>query len=168
MEENTSTDATGGSPEGTTPSANTQPGKDEINIILQTVEEGLFFLNSDFELDAEYSDALEGIIDQKVIAGQSFLDILTNRVPENIINNSIEFLNLLFREDLDNETLGELNPLKRVEFHFENRWGLWTSSKFLSFRFKRVEDSSKIQRVVCTIRDTTKGFERSQHYQDHI
>ena len=149
MEENTSTDATGGNPEGTTPSANAQPGKDEISIILQTLEEGLFFLNSDFELDADYSDALEGIIDQKVVAGQSFFNILTNRVPENVINNSIEFLNLLFREDLDNDTLRELNPLKRVEFHFENRWGLWTSSKFLSFRFKRVEDDSKIQRGDC-------------------
>ena len=109
MEENTSTEATGANPDGTTPSANAQSGKDEINIILQTVEEGLFFLNSDFELDADYSDALEGIIDQKVIAGQSFFDILTNRVPENVINNSIEFLNLLFREDLDNEDQRKFN-----------------------------------------------------------
>ena len=157
MEENTLTEATGANPERTTASTDAPPGKDEKSIILQTLEEGLFFFNSDFKLDADYSDALEGIIDQKVTAGQSFFAILTNRVPENIINNSTEFLNLLFREDLDDEALEELNPLNRVEFHFENRWGLWTSSKFLSFRFKRVKDASKIKRVVCTVRDITKA-----------
>ena len=156
MEENISTSEIEENLEGEMPPEKTDSPKNEKNIILQTVEEGLFFLNSDFELESEYSDALEGIIDQKVTAGQSFLDIFSNRVPENIINNLEEYLNLLFREDLDDDTLEELNPLSRVEFHFENRWGLWTSSKFLSFRFKRIERDTKIKRVICTVKDITK------------
>ncbi len=139
------------------PTSNKKPLNNEKNIILQTVEEGLFFLNSDFEIEEEFSDALEGIIDQKVTAGQSFIDVLTKRVPENIINNSLEFMNLLFREDLDDDTLEELNPLNRVEFHFENRWGLWTSSKFLSFKFRRVKKGSDIERIVCSVKDITKA-----------
>jgi two-component system chemotaxis sensor kinase CheA len=140
--------------------------KDEKSIILASVEEGLLFLNPDFEIEDEYSDALEQIIDQKVVAGQNFLDILSNRVPENVINNTVEFLNLLFRADIEPDTLEELNPLVRVEFHFENRWGLWTSSKFLSFRFRRIEQDKKIIRVVCTVKDITKSETLSKKIEE--
>jgi len=130
--------------------------KSNKEIILQTVEEGVFFLNSDYAIEGEYSSALEFIIDQKIVEGQNFLDLLKSRVPENIINNTIEFLNLMFRDDLDDETVNELNPLTTVEFHFENRWGLWTSSKFLSFRFKRVNQDGQIMKLIGTVRDVTK------------
>jgi len=125
-------------------------------IILQTLEEGVFFLNSKHEIEDEYSTAFENILDQRVSNGQNFLELLKSRVPENIINNTIEFLNLMFREDLDDETVNELNPLSTVEFHFENRWGLWTSSKFLSFKFKRVIQEDRIVRLVGTVKDVTK------------
>ncbi len=166
MEQKTTTETTGVEQKDKTPVNAKQAQDDEKNIILKTVDEGLFFLNSDFELEEEYSDALEGIIDQKVIAGQSFFDILSNRVPENVINNSNEFLNLLFRDDIDDDTLDELNPLNRVEFHFENRWGLWTSSKFLSFRFKRVRNKSKIANVICTVKDITKAETLSKKIEE--
>jgi len=140
----------------TNPASSDHPSGDDKSIILQTVEEGVFFLNSDFEIEPEYSSAFVDIVDQEVNPGQKFLDLLSHRVPENIINNLIEYLNLLFREDLDNETLDEINPLSKVEFHYENRWGLWTSSKFLSFRFRRLMNQAKIERLVCTVKDITQ------------
>ena len=129
----------------------------EKNIILGALEDGLFFLNADFDLEDGFSGALENIIDQKVTPGMAFYELLAKRVPENVLNNSIEFLNLLFREDLDDIMLAELNPLQRVEFHFENKWGLWTSSKFLSFKFKRIESDEKVNRVICTVKDITNS-----------
>ncbi len=130
--------------------------KSSKEIILQSLEEGVFFLNSKHEIEDEYSTAFENILDQRVSSGQNFLDLLKSRVPENIINNTIEFLNLMFRDDLDDETVNELNPLSTVEFHFENRWGLWTSSKFLSFKFKRILQDDRIVRLVGTVKDVTK------------
>ena len=62
----------------------------------------------------------------------------------------------MFRDDLDDETVNELNPLSTVEFHFENRWGLWTSSKFLSFRFRRINREDQIVKLVGTVKDVTK------------
>lgn len=128
---------------------------DEKALILNALEDGLFFLNESGDLVDGFSGALENIIDQEVTPGMAFFEILAKRVPENILNNSLEFIDLLFRDDLDDNTLDELNPLQKVEFHFENNWGLWTSSKFLSFRFKRVMNDAKIERVICTVRDIT-------------
>ena len=104
--------------------------------ILNALEEGLLYLNEDLEISDEYSGSLERIIDQEIISGQPFISLFENRVPENIVNNTLEFLSLMLKDDLDEDTINELNPLHAVEFHFENRWGLWTSSKYLKFNFK--------------------------------
>jgi two-component system chemotaxis sensor kinase CheA len=128
----------------------------EKNIILQALEEGVFFLNQNLQLAGEYSSSLEILIDQKLTPGQNFQILLENRVPDNIINNTHEFLSLMFRSDLDETTIRELNPLQSVEFHYENRWGLWTSSKYLSFKFKRVIKEKEVIKLICTVKDITK------------
>jgi len=135
---------------------NTIPMASEKNLILQSIDEGLFFLNPQFEMEDDFSHSLENIIDQKITPGQNFVSLLEHRVPENVISNSMEFLSLMFREDLDEETITELNPLHICEFHFENRWGLWTSSKFLSFKFKRISAEGAITKLICTVEDITK------------
>ena len=117
----------------TTETINNDISKKEI---LDALEEGLLYLNEDLEVLDEYSASLERIIDQEIKSGQSFLSLFANRVPENIVNNTIEFLGLMFKDDLDEDTINELNPLHAVEFHFENRWCLWTSSKYLFFALK--------------------------------
>ena len=96
--------------------------------LLGALEEGVLCINEKFEITEEYSSSLEKIIDQEIKSGQTFISLFTNRVPENIVNNTVEYLHLMFKDDLDEETVNELNPLNVVEFHFENRWGLWTSS----------------------------------------
>jgi two-component system chemotaxis sensor kinase CheA len=123
--------------------------------ILGALEEGVLFLNENLEISGEYSAAFEKIIDQEVPLGQAFISLFENRVPENIVNNTNEYLGLMFKDDLDEDTINELNPLTVVEFHFENRWGLWTSSKYLSFRFKRLVRNDKIVGLIATVSDIT-------------
>jgi hypothetical protein len=123
--------------------------------ILGALEEGVLFLNENLEISGEYSAAFEKIIDQEVPSGQAFISLFENRVPENIVNNTNEYLGLMFKDDLDEDTINELNPLNIVEFHFENRWGLWTSSKYLSFRFKRLVRNDKIVGLIATVSDIT-------------
>ncbi len=123
--------------------------------ILGALEEGVLFLNENLEISGEYSAAFEKIIDQEVPLGQAFISLFENRVPDNIVNNTNEYLGLMFKDDLDEDTINELNPLNVVEFHFENRWGLWTSSKYISFRFKRLLRNDKIVGLIATVSDIT-------------
>jgi two-component system, chemotaxis family, sensor kinase CheA len=134
--------------------------------LLGAIEEGVLFLHENLEIADEYSDSLEKIIDQEIKTGQSFLSLFEKRVPENITNNTLEFLSLMFKEDLDEETVNELNPLNAVEFHFENRWGLWTSSKYLSFKFKRLRRDDKIAGLIITVSDITKQISLSKKLEE--
>jgi len=72
----------------------------------------------------------------------------------------------MFREDLEEDTILELNPLKMVEFHFENRWGLWTSSKYLTFKFKRVVNDARIVKLIATVKDITKSVNLSRKLEE--
>ena len=134
--------------------------------ILGALEEGVLCINEEFEITEEYSSSLEKIIDQEIKSGQSFVSLFTNRVPENIVNNTVEYLHLMFKDDLDEETVNELNPLNVVEFHFENRWGLWTSSKYLRFRFNRLLRDKKITGLITTVTDITKQISLSKKLEE--
>lgn len=134
--------------------------------ILNALEEGVLFVNENLEISGEFSESLEKIIDQEIQQGQTFLSLFEKRVPENIINNTFEYLNLMFKDELDEETVNELNPLNVVEFHFENRWGLWTSSKYLSFKFNRLARDKKIIGLITTISDITKQISLSKKLEE--
>jgi two-component system chemotaxis sensor kinase CheA len=134
--------------------------------LLGALEEGVLYLNENLEIADEYSDSLEKIIDQEIKTGQPFISLFEKRVPENITNNTLEFLSLMFKEDLDEETVNELNPLHAVEFHFENRWGLWTSSKYLSFKFKRLRRDGRIAGLIITVSDITKQISLSKKLEE--
>jgi hypothetical protein len=146
----------------------TETVKDNINKqeILGALEEGVLYINDDFELADEYSVSLEKIIDQEIHPGMKFLSLFENRVPENIVNNTLEYLHLMFKDDLDEETVNELNPLNVVEFHFENRWGLWTSSKYLTFRFNRLRRNKKIVGLIITVYDITKQISLTKKLEE--
>jgi len=142
--------------------------KDQIKKqeILGALEEGVLYITDKFEIAEEYSSSLEKIIDQEINLGQTFISLFENRVLENIVNNTVEYLNLMFKDDLDEETVNELNPLNVVEFHFENRWGLWTSSKYLQFRFNRLLRDKSIAGLIITVTEITKQITLSKKLEE--
>jgi chemotaxis protein histidine kinase CheA len=76
----------------------------------------------------------------------------------------------MFRSDLDEDVISELNPLTETEFFYEDEWGIWTSSKYLSFNFKRVIENNEITYLIATTRDVTEKVlltKRVQHIEEH-
>ncbi|MEJ2634107.1 MAG: hypothetical protein P8184_02295 [Calditrichia bacterium] len=139
-------------------------------VILRYIEEGAFFLDSQFNFGESFSAALEEILCVKELKGTNFLSLLENRVPEDIITNTREFLEIMFRPDLEEEEIYELNPLAETEFFYEDEWGMWTSSKTLSFRFKRVVEGGKIVALFSTVRDLSEERRLNQklkQIEDH-
>lgn len=130
--------------------------------ILKNVGEGIFFLNHQYEIDQYYSSALEEILIIKNLENQNFITLLENRVPEQVINNVREYLELMFREDLDEEVINDLNPLIETEFFYEDEWGMWTSSKYLSFKFRRVLDGDKITVLNVVVKDDSDKINLSK------
>ncbi len=124
--------------------------------LLKHSGEGLFFLNHDLEVQQYYSVKLEEILGVRELANNTFITLLENRVPEETIKQTHEYLEILFREDLDEATVSELNPLVETEFFYEDEWGLWSSSRYLSFRFKRIYESNAIKALIGIVKDISK------------
>lgn len=130
--------------------------KRDTDDILNNVEEGLFLLSSDFVIGSQYSMALEKLLRESNLANLNFLNILENKVSKEIINNTQDFLRLMFTADVDEETLRELNPLQEVEVNFTDESGAWICSKFLNFNFKRICEGPKILNLIITVVDVTE------------
>ena len=129
--------------------------KKDTDDILNNVEEGIFLVNQNFELGAQYSLALEDILHQSNLANYNFLELLRGRISEKVVQSTKEYLELMFRKDVDEETLAELNPLSEVELNLIDD-DSWESSKYLSFNFQRIFDEDRIISLIATVADVTE------------
>jgi len=124
--------------------------------ILHHAREGIFFLDKNFIIQKYYSVVLHDILGVNNLEGKNLIHLLENRIPTQIIENTKEFIQLMFRSDLDEEVITELNPLVDTEFFYEDEWGIWTSSKYLTFTFRRVVEENEIKLLVITSKDVTE------------
>ncbi len=130
--------------------------KKETDDILNNVEEGLFLLNKDYEIGEQYSAALPKILRQESLTHKNFLDLLGDKIPEHDVRSTEEYLGLMFREDVDETALMDLNPLSEIEFQFSDQTGNWSHSRFLAFNFRRITDEEKIVNLIATVEDQTE------------
>ncbi|OGB66201.1 MAG: hypothetical protein A2Y94_14480 [Caldithrix sp. RBG_13_44_9] len=129
--------------------------KRDTDDILNHVEEGLFLINSGFEIGSQYSLALERMLNEKNIAHLNFLKLLERKVNNNVVTSTNEYLQLMFKNDVDEEALKELNPLQEVEINFTDENDAWIYSKYLNFNFKRICDDHTILNLIATVIDVT-------------
>ncbi len=135
--------------------------------VLQNTSEGVFFLDSQYTILTPYSRAAREMLSVENFDNSNFIALLENRIPEQIIENVREYLSLMFREDLDDDVIAELNPLSRIEFFFEDDWGLWTSSKFLSFRFNKIMVDNGVQALLVIVKDNSEAVQLKNRLKEN-
>lgn len=140
--------------------------KSLIKVILENTEEGIFFIDQRLNVENQYSKPLSIIFNQEKLSGHNFISLLEARAPTKIVEETEGYLNLMFRNDLEEETINELNPLSEVEFHFEDEQGLWISSRHYSILFKRIYQDGKIIKLFSTVKDITAKNELSKKLND--
>jgi len=137
--------------------------KKETDNILNNVEQGFFLLNKKIEIGSQYSKSLETIFSKTKLSHNSFLDILAGKIPQHLFTNIMEYLELMFRDDLEEETINNLNPLSDIQLNFSKTDTVLTQSKHLSFKFKRIANRSKnTKQLIVTVRDITDQIELSK------
>jgi ligand-binding sensor domain-containing protein/signal transduction histidine kinase len=152
--------------------------KRDTDDILHNVEEGIFLLNSRFEIGSQYSRVLDKMLHEQEISGKNFLDILDKKVKSNIVKNTREYLDLMFKGDVDEFTLLDLNPLVEIELNLTDENNAWMRSTYLSFNFQRICEENKIQNLIATVTDVTEQVvlakrlriseERTQHQMEWL
>ena len=129
----------------------------ETREILETVNEGLFLLDESLVLGEQHSDAIKDIFGRDDFAGITFDDLLGDIISSKDMGTAKNFVGLLFKPEVKQNLIGDLNPLNEVEVHISTSGGTF-ENKFLSFTFSRVlsENSDIISHVLVTVSDITE------------
>ena len=122
--------------------------------IFTNIEEGLFLLDENFQIQPQYSAALEKILCNKQLANSSFLSIIKSRINNKIFDNACEYLDLMFHNHANEIDFVELNPLINVEYSNNN--GKVGEKKYLAFHFKRINEDHQISGLMATVMDNTE------------
>jgi two-component system chemotaxis sensor kinase CheA len=124
------------------------------DLIMSTVDRGLFLIGSDYRIGGEYSTELERIFRTPELNGYNFLNILQRLLTERMFDISRDYLALLFDKSKKERTVLRVNPLAEVEAHFPNPAGGF-DTKFLNFTFRRIATSTDVDRVFVAVSDIT-------------
>jgi len=122
--------------------------------ILENVKDGLFLLDKDLNFKPQYSLILEKILLQNNLGSSNFIDYLEGKIPIKLKNACKDFLELSFREDLQEKMIAELNPMTEIELNLSNGKKDSEILKILSFDFNRVKkNGNKTTEIIATVRD---------------
>ena len=129
--------------------------EEEKDEILNTVNEGLFLLDQELRIGTQYSRAVETIFRRQELAGQDFMALLREIVPEKTLETARDYVSLFFGGRINEKLVDDLNPLDQVEVHFrDDNSGFVT--RYLGFSFKRVVVNEDLSHLLVTVNDITE------------
>ncbi len=130
--------------------------------ILRTTQEGLFLLDPEYRIGTQHSRVLEGILGTSQFAGANFFSLLQPMVSDKTLTTAREYLELLFKHDVKEKLVSDLNPLNCVQILHGQDSGK-PKTRFLEFGFNRVKEAGRIAHLLVTVNDITQriNLERS-------
>ncbi|HSI82492.1 MAG: ATP-binding protein [Candidatus Methylacidiphilales bacterium] len=138
---------------------------DQSNKILSLVNEGLFLMNRNLEIETPYSHSLEEIFAQKKLGGSRFPDVLSKILPPKTYTTAKDYFALLFDKSVPDKLITKINPLKEVEVSFDTGNGQ-LRSKYFEIRFARVLANNEPNQVLVTVNDVTARVTLARELQE--
>lgn len=140
--------------------------QNDMRDIMNTVKEGLFLIDDNMVIGANYSKKLEKLLGRHQLAGLTLPQLLENIVSEQEIAATQYFINYLYESSIDEDFVQDINPLKKVEIIFLDEKG-FTNHKYLSFDFLRVvkTDHKKSIKLFVSVVDITKSVQLKQQLE---
>lgn len=129
--------------------------------ILNNITDGLFLIDNTMTISGQYSKSMETIFEENGIKGDNFKELLARLMPDTEMQNKYDYLELLFKESIQDETLEELNPFKDIEIFIDEKNGKF-HNKLLDIDFRRIFHEGKVIRVMGIIQDLTEQALLSQ------
>lgn len=123
----------------------------ETRKIFETVDQGLFLIDQDFNIGSQQSKELERIFSSGSLAGKNLHDFISNIVSSSDLVKVVRYLRLLFDPHKKQKLIRDLNPLKKLPVQVQTRGEL--TSKYLRFSFSRVENDGEIEGVLASVSD---------------
>lgn len=139
--------------------------KREADWILNTVGEGLFLLDGNYDIGVEQSLSLKDMFRSEKDLEGNFFDFISQYVPQGTVKIAQDYIKLLFGDRVKEKLVEELNPLHQVEINIMRRDGSYENN-YLDFKFKRVLIDNDVSHLLCSVTDVTKQVRLEQQLLD--
>ena len=134
--------------------AQTEAAERETQQIFDTVNQGLFLLDNDYQMGQQHSQELVNIFGQSDISNRKFTHFIRKIVSSNDLDNVKRYMKLLFDPHKKEKLIADLNPLNEVSIQVKKNNII--TNKFVRFNFMRVQNDDEIESVLTSVSDITK------------
>ena len=129
--------------------------KKNAESIFNNVDEGICIIDSELNIQPQYSNALETILSDKNLGNENILEVLRRHLEKDNFNTTADYLELLFNKSISEEDSEELNPLQNIIYKEELGTQDKRFIKYLDFMLKRIQNNDEIMGILITVRDRT-------------
>lgn len=131
----------------------------QVENILGTVREGLFLVDRNGRIGQAHSNSLVTLLHNDHPGGQTIEELLRPLVDDKTLLAAGKYLNLLWRERVNEDLIEAVNPLHQIEVHVAQAQG-GSETRFLSFAFRRAREAG--QYVFGVVADITERVQLQQ------
>lgn len=141
-----------------------EAANDENREILQSVREGLFLITPDHRLGSQLSRTAHTLFGRTLAPGQDFFGLLEPLLPDKVLQDARDYVQLLFAPHVKETLVQGINPLSEVEVAMKTRLGT-EGRRHLSFHFNRVQEAGAVRHLLVTVQDISERVELQRRLQ---
>jgi len=93
-----------------------QAERDEIAAMKDNLKVGLFLMDGEYEIQPQYSAALEDILSESSLQGHSFVDYLKNSLQDKEQETLRDYFQMVYNRSFDAQMLEDINPLHQFNY----------------------------------------------------
>lgn len=144
----------------------TEQVANENREILARVREGLFLITPELRVGTQIAKSSHDLFGKPVHPGETFLDMLKPLVSAKVLQDTGDYLELLFTPHVKEQLVQSINPLSDVQIFAINRLGK-SVLRHLSFAFNRTIANDRVTHLLVTVQDITQRKELEAALQEH-
>ena len=129
--------------------------RDEIAVMKDSMQIGLFFMDKNYIIQDHYSRYLESMLSESNLFGRLFTDIISDSVSNNEMTAIKDYFNMLVERTYDQEMLDEINPLSELTYVNKRT----EERKVFQCAFATVERGRNEVFILVTVYDITTRVE---------
>lgn len=141
-----------------------EAANEENREILTSVREGLFLITPDYRIGSQLSQSAHGLFGRTLSPGQDFFGVLAPLLPDKVLTDARDYVQLLFAPHVKEALVQGINPLSEVEAVMKNRLG-HDVVRHLSFHFNRVQEGGGVRHLLVTVQDISARVELERKLQ---
>jgi signal transduction histidine kinase len=143
-----------------------QTQRDEMAVMKDHLQVGIFLMDKDYTIQPLYSQALETILDEENLQGRNFIDLMISSIGAQKIEILKKYFAMLFSQS-DKQALDDINPLREFEYSsLNNTGGALKEAKSLRTAFSLIDRGADGLFIMGTLEDFSKEKELQEELSE--